>query len=105
MCWSFNTLAIQKAMEQAGSNNFRQNFVKTWHFMYSSWGSGLSYCRLSVTSVEFVVAPEASTNEKRDSEFVWQICDSALSASIPVKIQGLIQLTWTVDQPVNIAVP
>ena len=29
MCWGFNTLAIQKAMEQAGSNNFRQNFVKT----------------------------------------------------------------------------
>ena len=70
MCWGFNALAIQKAMEQAGSNNFRQNFVKTWHFMYSSRGSGLSYCRLSVTSVEFVVAPEASTNEKRDSEFV-----------------------------------
>lgn len=78
MCWGFNTLAIQKAMEQAGSNNFRQNFVKTWHFMYSSWGSGLSYCRPSVTSVEFVVAPEASTNEKRDSEFVWQVCDSCL---------------------------
>lgn len=78
MCWGFNTLAIRKSMEQAGSNNFHQNFVKTWHFMYSSWGSGLSYCRLSVTSVEFVVAPEASTNEKRDSEFVWQICDSCL---------------------------
>ena len=30
------TLAIRKSMEQAGSNNFRQNFVKTWHFMYSS---------------------------------------------------------------------
>lgn len=36
MCWGFNTLAIQKAMEQAGSNNFRQHFVTTWHFMYSS---------------------------------------------------------------------
>ena len=33
---------------------------------------------LSSHSVEFVVAPEASTNEKRDSEFVWQICDSCL---------------------------